>query len=176
MRTKWEHLEHSVNTESLMSQRVAPNPQADADRLEAAADQAIAACGGDVRDALEALIVANEYLESEVCELMQAVSHAYARGRLKTYTGRAAAISGTPATPKGLHQGLGVKAFQSNVPPHLVQRGRGHASLRTTAVYSDVIGPEERAFAARKWGKSVKRPDRALGAFRNRIGRISPRQ
>ena len=70
-----------------MSQRIAPNPQADADRLEAAADQAIAACGGDVRDALKAVIVANEYLESEVCELMQAVSHAYARGRFKTYNG-----------------------------------------------------------------------------------------
>jgi hypothetical protein len=60
-----------------MSRSAAPNPQADADRLEAAADQAIAACSGDVRDALKALIVANEYLESEVCELMQAVSHAY---------------------------------------------------------------------------------------------------
>ena len=70
-----------------MPQSVAPNPQADADRLEAAADQAIAACGGDVRDALKALIVANEYLESEVCELMQAVSHAYARGRFKAYNG-----------------------------------------------------------------------------------------
>jgi hypothetical protein len=70
-----------------MSQSAAPNPQADAERLEAAADQAIAACGGDVRGALKALIVANEYLESEVCELMQAVSQAYVRGRFKTYTG-----------------------------------------------------------------------------------------
>ncbi len=52
-----------------------------------AADQAIAACGGDARDALKALIVVNEYLEGEVCELMQAVSHAYVRGRFKTYTG-----------------------------------------------------------------------------------------
>jgi hypothetical protein len=41
-----------------MPQSAAPNPQADADRLEAAADQAIAACGGDVRDALKALIMA----------------------------------------------------------------------------------------------------------------------
>jgi hypothetical protein len=65
----------------------APNPQADADRLEAAADQAIAACGGDERNAVKALIVANELLESEVCELMQAVSDAYVRGRFKTYTG-----------------------------------------------------------------------------------------
>jgi stage V sporulation protein SpoVS len=70
-----------------MPANVEPNPQADANRLEAAVDQAIAACGGDVRDALKALIVANEYLESEVCDLMQAVSHAYARGRFKTYSG-----------------------------------------------------------------------------------------
>jgi hypothetical protein len=70
-----------------MSESAAPNPQADADQLEAAADEAIVACGGDARDAVKALIVANEYLESEISELMRAVSHAYARGRFKTYTG-----------------------------------------------------------------------------------------
>ena len=63
-------------------------------------------------------------------------------------------ITGTPAMPKGLRHGFGVKAFQSNVPPHLVQRWLGHASLRTTAIYGDVIGPEERAFAARMWSIS----------------------
>jgi hypothetical protein len=64
----------------------AQNPL-DRDRLEATTDQAIAACGGDARAAVKALIVANEFLESEVCELMQAVSHAYIRGRFQTYTG-----------------------------------------------------------------------------------------
>ncbi|MEH2545998.1 hypothetical protein V1283_002643 [Bradyrhizobium sp. AZCC 2262] len=59
----------------------------DADGLEAAVDQAIAACGGDMRSAIRALIVANEYLESEVSELMKAVSHAYVRGRFQTYSG-----------------------------------------------------------------------------------------
>jgi hypothetical protein len=63
-----------------------PEPS-EPDRLEAATDEAITACGGNARDAVKALILANEYLESEVCELMQAVSHAYARGRFKTYTG-----------------------------------------------------------------------------------------
>jgi hypothetical protein len=29
----------------------------------------------------------NEFLESEVCELMQVASHAYARRRFKTYNG-----------------------------------------------------------------------------------------
>ena len=70
-----------------MPANVEPHPPADADRLETAVEQAIATCGGNVRDALKALIVANEYLESEACDLMQAVSHAYARGRFKTYTG-----------------------------------------------------------------------------------------
>jgi len=63
----------------------------------------------------------------------------------------AAGITGTPAMPKGLRHGFGVNAFQSSVPPHLVQRWLGHASLRTTAIYGDVIGPEERAFAERMW-------------------------
>jgi hypothetical protein len=62
-------------------------PVSEPDRLEAATDQAIAACGGDARAAVKALIVANEFLETEVCELMQAVSHAYTRGRFQTYTG-----------------------------------------------------------------------------------------
>ena len=70
-----------------MPQAAAPNPQSDAEQLDAAADQAIAACGGDAREAVKALIVANEFLESEVSELMKAVSHAYARGRFQTYTG-----------------------------------------------------------------------------------------
>jgi integrase/recombinase XerD len=63
----------------------------------------------------------------------------------------AAGITGTHAMPKGLRHGFGVKAFQSNVPPHLVQRWLGHASLRTTSIYGDVIGPEERSIAARMW-------------------------
>jgi hypothetical protein len=50
-------------------------------------DQATAACGGDPREAVKTLIVANDFLEFEVGELMKAVSHAYARGRFQTYSG-----------------------------------------------------------------------------------------
>ena len=57
------------------------------DELETAVDQAISACGGDTRATIRALIVANEYLETEVGELMKAVSRAYARGRFSSYSG-----------------------------------------------------------------------------------------
>jgi hypothetical protein len=76
-----------LNLENSMPHSAEPKPQADAERLEVAADQAIAACGGDARETVKALLVANEYLESEINELMKAVSHAYARGRLRPYNG-----------------------------------------------------------------------------------------
>jgi hypothetical protein len=57
------------------------------DDLDAAIDQAIATCDGDLRATIGALIVANDFLESEVSELMKAVSHAYARGRFQSYSG-----------------------------------------------------------------------------------------
>ncbi len=55
--------------------------------LEAAVDEAIAACDGDLRATIRALIVANDFLECEVSELMKAVSHAYTRGRFHAYSG-----------------------------------------------------------------------------------------
>jgi hypothetical protein len=62
-------------------------PKEQDDRLEDAVDQAIAACEGDSRAAVRALIVANHFLESEMAELKKAVSHAYTRGRFRTYNG-----------------------------------------------------------------------------------------
>ena len=69
-----------------MSSSSQPNTD-DEDGLEAAVEQAISACGGDMRATVRALIVANEYLETEVGELMKAVSHAYTRGRFQSYSG-----------------------------------------------------------------------------------------
>ncbi len=48
--------------------------QSDADQLEAAADQAIAACGGDAREAVKARrIVANQSLETDLEKLRAGV-------------------------------------------------------------------------------------------------------
>ena len=69
-----------------MSSQRQPNDTDDTG-LEEAVEQAIAACGGDLRATIRALIVANNYLEDEVAELMKAVSHAYTRGRFQTYSG-----------------------------------------------------------------------------------------
>ena len=55
----------------------------EAEDLEAAADQAIAACGGDARKAVKALLIAVDFLEAQSAELRAAVSAGYARGRFE---------------------------------------------------------------------------------------------
>jgi hypothetical protein len=46
----------------------------DTDHYEQACDQAIAMCDGNLRSTIKALIMANEYLETELQELQAAVS------------------------------------------------------------------------------------------------------
>lgn len=71
-----------------MSKECLPRPQSDVESLEAAADQAIAACGGHAREAVKALLIANEFLEREMEER---VSRGYVRGvkhwRFGAYSG-----------------------------------------------------------------------------------------
>jgi integrase/recombinase XerD len=63
----------------------------------------------------------------------------------------AAGISGAFAMPKGLRHTFAVDSLQLDVPLTLVQTWMGHASLRTTSIYLNAVGREERAFAARRW-------------------------
>lgn len=65
-----------------------------------------------------------------------------------------ASVVPSAAMPKGLRHGYAVAALQALVPAPLVQRWLGHASLRTTAIYSDVAGDEEQSFARRMWQAS----------------------
>ena len=64
-----------------MLNRLASGPQPESERLDIAADQAIAACGGDMRSAIRALILANEFLEYELCEMFKAVTNGTGRRR-----------------------------------------------------------------------------------------------
>jgi hypothetical protein len=50
------------------------SPRSDFDHYEQACDQAIAMCDGNVRSTIKALIMANEYLETELEELQAAVA------------------------------------------------------------------------------------------------------
>ena len=51
--------------------------------LEAEVDEVIGACGGDVRAALRATLMANAYLEAEIERLTEAISTGFARGRMR---------------------------------------------------------------------------------------------
>jgi len=66
----------------MVSQPLPNQEQSDTDQLEAAADQALAICGGDARETIKALIIANHFLETELEKLHAAVSAGYARGKL----------------------------------------------------------------------------------------------
>jgi integrase/recombinase XerD len=55
------------------------------------------------------------------------------------------------ASPKGLRHAFGVHAVLSGVPLPLVQKWLGHEDIATTAIYTAVIGREERAIARRMW-------------------------
>ena len=74
---------------------------------------------------------------------------------------REAGLTGSYASPKGLRHGFAVRAVQSNVPLSLVQRWLGHADIKTTAIFTSAMGPEERELASRLWsGRSeVVRPE-----------------
>jgi hypothetical protein len=73
-----------VNMSNPKPETPATNLLSDAEKLDAAADQAIAACSGDAREAVKALLVANEFLEGQI-------SHGYLRGvrhgRFNCYSG-----------------------------------------------------------------------------------------
>jgi integrase/recombinase XerD len=62
-----------------------------------------------------------------------------------------AGIEGPMATAKGLRHAFGIHAAAHGVPPSLIQRWMGHASLSTTTIYLDAVGAEEREFAKRMW-------------------------
>jgi len=71
-----------------MAEPLPTDSQSETERLDVAVEQAIEACGGDLRSTIRALILANEFLQTE---LETQVSHGYKRGvkhgRFGTYSG-----------------------------------------------------------------------------------------
>lgn len=59
---------------------------AETDDLEAEVDAAIAACGGDSRATIRALIVANSFLTGELESMLRSASHGFDRNRRRAPT------------------------------------------------------------------------------------------
>ncbi len=62
-----------------------------------------------------------------------------------------AGLDGVKATPKGLRHAFGIACNQKGVQLNMAQRWLGHADIRTTAIYSEAVGQEERNVAQRLW-------------------------
>ena len=62
-----------------------------------------------------------------------------------------ASVSGVHASPKGLRHTFAISALQAGIPISLVKKWLGHAKIETTAIYAEVIGKEEIAFAEKLW-------------------------
>jgi hypothetical protein len=62
----------------------------DTSRYEQACDQAIAMCNGNLRSTIKALIMVNEYLETELGELQAVISDDYVPAELLRAKGGAA--------------------------------------------------------------------------------------
>ncbi len=63
----------------------------------------------------------------------------------------AANLHGIFATPKGVRHAFGIKAVTSEIPLNMTSRWLGHATLETTSIYTDAVGPEEQKIAQRMW-------------------------
>jgi integrase len=54
-------------------------------------------------------------------------------------------------SPRSLRHTLGVTAVCRGIPLTMIQRWLGHADIKTTAIYTQAMGEEERGLAARMW-------------------------
>lgn len=74
----------------------------------------------------------------------------FAWRQVKAIMGKAG-ISGLQACPRGLRHGFAATAMFSGVQLTLIQKWLGHATIAATLIYTDLVGPEERALVRRMW-------------------------
>lgn len=89
-----------------------------------------------------------------------------------------AGIHGRRACPKGLRHGFAVRALTAGVPLTLVQRWLGHSDIKTTGVYLDIVGAEERSMAERMWirpGARTSKQSQQVPSRRTKGRGIEPR-
>lgn len=79
------------------------------------------------------------------------ISRVTAWTKVKQIMDAAEIADGAHKTPKGLRHAYGIHATRSGAPLNMLQKWLGHADMKTTAVYADAIGAEEREIAGRMW-------------------------
>ena len=62
-----------------------------------------------------------------------------------------AGLEGIKATPKGLRHAFGIACNQKQIQLNMTQKWLGHSDIKTTAIYSNTVGQEERNIAERLW-------------------------
>ena len=60
-----------------------------------------------------------------------------------------AAIPRHISTARSVRHAFGAKAVMKDVNLALIQKWLGHKDIKTTTIYTTVVGPEERALAGR---------------------------
>ena len=64
---------------------------------------------------------------------------------------KAAKLEGIHATPTGLRHGFAIACVENRIPLNIIQKWLGHSTMRTTAIYANVLGKEERNLASALW-------------------------
>lgn len=66
-----------------------------------------------------------------------------------------AGIPSPRANPRALRHTFAVAALRHGIPLNMVQKWLGHSRMSTTAIYTEITGPDEREFADRLWNSDV---------------------
>jgi integrase/recombinase XerD len=64
---------------------------------------------------------------------------------------RAIGVSGAHACPKGIRHAFGMACAEKSIPLPTISKWMGHSSIKTTSIYLNAIGQEERNYAKRIW-------------------------
>jgi integrase/recombinase XerD len=64
---------------------------------------------------------------------------------------KAGIADGPHRTAKGLRHAFGVNAVTKSIPLNMLCKWMGHADIKTTAIYANAIGQEERSIAQAMW-------------------------
>lgn len=106
---------------------------------------------GAVLDTLDLVHGLQEAGKRKSEELLWSWSRSTAWRRVLEVMIAAGIEKGPHRCPKGLRHGYGIHAISRGVPLNMLSKWMGHADIKTTAIYANALGDEQRAIAARMW-------------------------